>query len=168
MHSNTTQTLHAVSFEDTYGIAVGASGVVLTTVGGFLWTREESGTRNGLYGASASNASTVAGNYGTILKRASIIDAVADHDAASPTPPRIYPNPASDFITIPYSVARGGRVLIDVCDALGNVEAVVVDDVIDAGDYEAPLQTLTLLPGVYFVRVRSQGTLVAQSFVVTR
>ena len=65
-------------------------------------------------------------------------------------------------------MARGGKVLIDVCDALGNTVAIVINDVLDAGKYEAPFQTHTLPSGMYYCRIHTGAVVLTTRFVVMR
>jgi len=79
-----------------------------------------------------------------------------------------FPNPVYDITTIPYKVARGGRVLIEVYDAVNNRVAVVEDQVQQPGTYTAPLQTLNLSNGVYYYRLLNGNTVETRSLVVLR
>lgn len=79
---------------------------------------------------------------------------------------RNYPNPVYDVTTIPYHMVRGGRVLIEVYDAVNNLIAVVEDKQQQPGTYTAPFQTLNLPSGVYFYRLQSNDVVATRHFVV--
>ncbi len=158
----------------------GEYGTILrSTNGGMSWSQQTSNTTrsfaNRLVGVAAGYHGIIVtvGEVGTILHTttAGVVTKVVDNNIKTLSAPVIlsaFPNPASDFTTIPYHVARGGRVRVDVIDAVGNVVAVVVDDVVDTGEYEAPFQTHTLTPGVYVVRVRSGSNVDSKTLIVLR
>lgn len=77
-----------------------------------------------------------------------------------------FPNPVYDVTTIPYHMVRGGRVLIEVYDAVNNRIAVVEDKEQQPGTYTAPFQTLDLPSGVYFYRLHSDVVVATKHFVV--
>ncbi len=154
----------------------GSGGALYRTVNhGNWWELLLSPTEHVLVGIEFFDRHTAiaVGAYGTIVGTSTLHPVSVSNEPPLPATSRIslasvFPNPTSDFTTIPYHVARGGRVLIDVCDAVGNVVAVVVDDVVDAGDYEAPFQTHTLPSGVYYFRIHTGAVVRTKSLVVMK
>ena len=67
------------------------------------------------------------------------------------------PNPASSRAVVPYALAEAGAVRVAVYDLLGREVAVLADGPAARGAHEAPLDTRTLAPGVYVMRMTASG-----------
>ena len=79
------------------------------------------------------------------------------------------PNPFSGITEIVYSIARPGRVIVDVFDPGGKRVAVLVDDVEQgAGTHRVPFDARELPAGVYVCRVIASGSAVAEPITLTR
>ena len=80
----------------------------------------------------------------------------------------VYPNPLATRARVPYELPEAAHARIAVYDALGREVAVLVDGETAAGWYEAPLDALRLVPGLYHVRL-SVGPFVGTTrFTVVR
>ena len=66
-----------------------------------------------------------------------------------------YPNPFNPVTVIPYGVAERSRVRISVYDLLGREVALLVDEAVSAGRYEALWDASRLPTGVYVVRLEA-------------
>lgn len=73
-----------------------------------------------------------------------------------------YPNPFNPYTTILFGVPQQTRVSLRVYDVLGREVAVLMDDVVAAGEYRVIFDASSLASGVYFYR------LTAGQFVQTR
>jgi hypothetical protein len=73
-----------------------------------------------------------------------------------------YPNPFNPSTEITYAVPRGSRVVLTIADALGRVQAVLVDGEKPAGTYSVSWNASQLPSGTYFYRLQ------AGDFVETR
>lgn len=73
-----------------------------------------------------------------------------------------YPNPFNPSTTVPFSLSRGARVVLEVFDAAGTRVAVLLDEYRPAGHYEVRWNGVTdasrpAPSGVYFARLRAGG-----------
>jgi hypothetical protein len=69
-------------------------------------------------------------------------------------------------VTIPYRVAEGGRVSIEVYDAAGRRRDTLVDRYHNAHRYEAVYDTSGLASGTYFLRLTAGTFTETQTLVV--
>lgn len=67
---------------------------------------------------------------------------------------RSYPNPVSESTTVEFSLDNGGWVELAVCNALGSVVDVIMNDHLDAGHYRISWAPHHLPDGMYFYRLR--------------
>ena len=80
----------------------------------------------------------------------------------------VAPNPASSAATARLTVGGAGPVRVAVYDVLGREVAVVHDGPLGAGPHALPLDSATLVPGVYVVRATGRAGGAARPFVVLR
>ncbi|MGA2298615.1 MAG: PKD domain-containing protein [FCB group bacterium] len=66
---------------------------------------------------------------------------------------QIFPNPASDELTIKYSLAQNDRVKINLYDALGQEIALLIDGDEDAGEHSEMFSVKNTNTGIYFCRI---------------
>jgi hypothetical protein len=66
-----------------------------------------------------------------------------------------YPNPFNPLTLIQYEVPVQSRVSIEVYNILGEHVSTLVDEVQNAGRYEAPLSGIQLASGVYYYRFKA-------------
>ncbi|HSG28465.1 MAG TPA: FlgD immunoglobulin-like domain containing protein, partial [Candidatus Krumholzibacterium sp.] len=159
MDTGVTQTLRAIwgsSAEDVY--AVGDGGVVVH-YDGVVWTQMTSGTTSGLLG--------IWGSEGVVS------DAEIPTPVASLKMGRIHPNPFNPVTEIEYSIPARGDVEMKVYDISGRLVAVLVDRVMDAGNYRISWdgrnrKGQTVSSGVYFCRLTACGQDVSGKLVLTR
>jgi hypothetical protein len=79
-----------------------------------------------------------------------------------------YPNPTRSGAAIPFVLEQQERVRLVVYDVLGREVAVLLDDVLPAGAYEAPVAGGQLAAGVYLVVLEADGERHARRFTVLR
>ncbi|MEM0961779.1 MAG: T9SS type A sorting domain-containing protein [Bacteroidota bacterium] len=79
-----------------------------------------------------------------------------------------YPNPTPGAVTVPYAVPEAGPVRLSVFDVLGREVTVLVDGPSEAGGHEVRLDGGRLAPGVYVVRLTSDGEARVRSVTVVR
>jgi nitrous oxidase accessory protein NosD len=65
----------------------------------------------------------------------------------------IYPNPASEFVTISYSISERTQVRLAVYDMNGRIVSTLVNEVQTAGAYQETLAAAGLRPGIYFIHL---------------
>jgi hypothetical protein len=67
----------------------------------------------------------------------------------------VHPNPATESVSIPFTILRAGRVLVEVVDASGRSIGTLADREFEPGDREISWNPGGLAAGMYFVRMRS-------------
>lgn len=81
----------------------------------------------------------------------------------------VYPNPASDFVNIKYTIANAGEVTIDIINVNGELVAPVLNtDSAPGTVHTATLNVTDLADGVYLVRMKSGDTQSATRLVIAR
>jgi photosystem II stability/assembly factor-like uncharacterized protein len=153
--SGTGNSLQSVFFTDVNtGYAVGGFGdgiILKTTDGGTSWVGLTSGTSKALYAVYFPKADTgyAVGENGTILKTINGGGVGIDETSADPTHFKIYPNPASELISIESPVIPG-ITRLTVSDLQGRVlkemEITGLKSQIDIRD---------LPSGIYFLTVKN-------------
>ncbi len=77
-----------------------------------------------------------------------------------------YPNPTDDWLTIRYTLAHAGAVHLVLLDEYGRTLRTWEEESRAAGSYTLPYRTAGLAPGVYVLRLFSQGETVARKIMV--
>lgn len=67
----------------------------------------------------------------------------------------IYPNPASDFVTIEFALAQQGEVTLEVYDLTGRFVTVIKHDVFEAETNEVIWDASVLTQGIYFIKMKA-------------
>jgi photosystem II stability/assembly factor-like uncharacterized protein len=154
LSSGTTSTLSSIYFTDSnVGYTVGDTGIILkTTNGGIDWFTLSSETNYCLRSVFFLDANTgyVVGDGGTILKTTNGGLAGLYEIGTSSKFLKIFPNPATDKITI-SSPAITGNTLLSIFNVSGEkvVERRLTDN-------ETQIDISTLPRGVYFVRLQNE------------
>ncbi|MDB5034754.1 MAG: beta-mannosidase [Chlorobi bacterium] len=78
-----------------------------------------------------------------------------------------YPNPATGFTTIGYSLPRQCHVRLRLLDALGR-EILATDGERAAGSHREALNTVTLPAGAYFYQLQVEGRVMTRGFSVVK
>ncbi len=68
-----------------------------------------------------------------------------------------YPNPFNVATTISLTIPETQQVRIDIYDVLGRQVGLLVDDIMQAGDYNLKWQAEDYVSGVYFARLKTGG-----------
>jgi hypothetical protein len=66
-----------------------------------------------------------------------------------------YPNPFSESTNISFNLAKGCKVRIDIYNIQGQNICTLLDDVMDAGEYEITFNAGNLPGGLYFYKVNA-------------
>ncbi len=77
-----------------------------------------------------------------------------------------YPNPADDWLTIRYTLARTGPVHLMLLDEYGRTLRRWEAPLRAAGSYTLPCRTADLSPGVYFLRLSFQSETLTRKIIV--
>ncbi len=151
LSSGTSDDFYSVSFLNAdKGYVVAWEGDILKTLdGGLNWINDSSGTRNPLYSVFFTDSTTgyVVGDGGTILKMGNGgTTSVAEHKKAG-TGFTLYPNPATDKITIETAATQPNSQL-SITDLNG--QEVLTCQI---NQRKTQINIATLPAGVYFVRL---------------
>jgi hypothetical protein len=79
-----------------------------------------------------------------------------------------YPNPFNPVTTIPYSVKTTGHVKLAVYDLMGKEVASLVDGTQSAGSYDATLNGMNLVSGVYFYKLQTADQTVTRKMTLMK
>jgi hypothetical protein len=80
------------------------------------------------------------------------------------------PNPSDDNnLEINYTVSEPGIIKLDIINTLGAVVAELINKNITTADVQTViLDTHTLAPGIYYVRMRSNNKQLLKKFILTK
>lgn len=79
----------------------------------------------------------------------------------------LFPNPAKDAATLEFSLVKGGKVVVNVLDAVGRTVSVAADATMAAGTQRVQIPTTGLAAGVYNINILTEdGTLTQRLTVV--
>ena len=79
----------------------------------------------------------------------------------------LYPNPARETATLEFTMAKGGKVVVNVLDATGRTVAVAADATMAQGAQHVSIPTANLAAGVYNITIQTEeGTLTQRLSVV--
>ncbi len=90
-------------------------------------------------------------DYGTIVGVSNNVTSIADNYKLSQN----YPNPFNPSTKIDYSIPKSGLVSIKVYDVLGKEVYTLVNEIKNAGSYEAVFNGANFSSGVYFYRIQA-------------
>ena len=79
-----------------------------------------------------------------------------------------YPNPFNPSTMIPFRMASNGHASIRVYDMLGRQAAVLVNEIVPAGEYTVRFDAHGLSSGVYFVRFETAGVQQTRSITLIK
>lgn len=80
----------------------------------------------------------------------------------------IAPNPARGAAPVRFAMPRGGDVRVSVLDVMGREVRVLADGAFAAGRHSVTLESATLPPGLFFVRVQSGGASLTRRVAIVR
>ncbi len=77
-----------------------------------------------------------------------------------------YPNPCSEYTTIPFEITGDTRVRLELFDMKGNSVATLMEQQLSAGSYEINLNVSLLQPGMYTYRMTSGNYTASMRMIV--
>ena len=102
------------------------------------------------------------------VRRLTPVERIGEYVPATASLDQQYPNPASSFTHVNFSLPHSGAVSLTISDALGRVVRVLSDELLEAGSYHS-LVDLSFIPaGMYFVRLRFKDQLLTQRLTVIK
>ncbi len=161
--------LRSVSFATNLkGIAVGDEGTILhTNDGGVNWQTEFSTTRSQLYSVHFKNPSScwIVGNSGILLSLDTTVVFAGIHQLQTEKRKMwVYPNPASDFITIKTSELFNDELLIEIYNSIGQLELTVTKTVFQ--NTSVTIENLNLKKGLYYLNIKGKTFVANDKFLV--
>ena len=83
------------------------------------------------------------------------------------------PNPASNLVTIEFSLPREEEASVGIYDARGRLVVEILDDILDAGRHtimwtRRNSRGLEVAPGVYFARLATPSQTVTKKVLIVR
>jgi photosystem II stability/assembly factor-like uncharacterized protein len=163
----TTDTISGISLTNLYfsndsvGCLVGFSGEILQTKdGGKNWHVNNMVTDNFLLGVFFidENRGYVSGRLGTILYTDSCITRLDNKPVGlNESTLWIFPNPSSWEINISYNIDKSSQVLLEIVNLSGQTLKKIVDARQENGNYTYLVDTQSLVPGAYIVRLRKNN-----------
>lgn len=79
-----------------------------------------------------------------------------------------YPNPANFMTNIPYHIAAGGKVKLEILNLAGRVVTTLMDDDLQPGEYKAEFYTNHVPAGTYLCSLNVNGTIDTHKIVVVK
>jgi hypothetical protein len=79
-----------------------------------------------------------------------------------------YPNPFNPTTNIKFSIPRQDYVKLAVYNLLGEVIAILVDEVLQAGNHNVPFQADNLSSGVYIYRIESENFVQSNKMILLK
>ncbi len=141
------------------GWIVGTSGVTLrTTNGGRYWSVKGAPTDKYIYSLSLLDRQTgwAAGMDGVVIKLRNTPIGTEDDQPAMSDGCQVYPNPATQYATVRYSLSNGGRVCIEVFNSMGELlQRLAPNQAASTGTNDFMLNVSDLPSGVYYCTVSS-------------
>jgi len=122
-------------------------------------------TQDTLYGPAV--LWTLLGDPALRIKRP-VPTSVSEDPDRTPTPPalRVSPNPGARTASICYSLPRSGDIDLTLLDVAGRTVRVLASGPWSAGDFRLRLDDAGLAPGVYLVRLRSEGQVMTGKVII--
>jgi len=80
----------------------------------------------------------------------------------------LFPNPASDYTNISFSLNTGGVVVIKFFDLLGKEVTTVNEKVLAVGNYKLSVNVSDFSPGIYFCSITTGTTTMTERLIVRR
>lgn len=136
----------------------------------FVWTAPLSSTMSAIYAAgnavngNSSFSGDVVGTGSLLMYPSSATGMLADNIAVQGL--KIYPNPASEQLTIRYKLNQASDVKIELYTIKGQLAATLVHESQSHGIYNKEILLPSIISsGVYFLKISSNGENVAQRLV---
>lgn len=76
---------------------------------------------------------------------------------------KLFPNPANDVLNLNYTLKNKTAVQLELTDVLGKVQSVQNTETVVAGENKNVINTSSLKPGVYFIRIKQNGAVIYSS-----
>ena len=107
-----------------------------------------------------------ASNYGGVYRSKSPVVGVEEKDLINNNDITISPNPATEILTLSYSVSEPGTVLISLLDMLGRKAIELPEKYTDSGIHKELIDISSLNSGIYFISVKTNSGVMTRKVVV--
>lgn len=154
----------------TYYVAVGSDGDGGATDGAIIGTAGEYQPGVSVYSPDASAPAPSGVNFyrpsvGTPMIRLNFENTASISENTAVSGLSIYPNPATENITVDFNLANASDVTIEVVDAAGKVAIAKTLTSQAAGKSNVSFETAALNAGVYFVNISTEAGKATQKFI---
>jgi len=158
--------IYEIEFIDQDTGYIGSYGILRTTDGGLTWI-PESGTSYGevtkidFPDPEVGYALARLPDQAWLLKRDPVMDVqeIDQHNIPTLT---IFPNPASDIITLSYCSQNGSTVCFEFLDVTGRSVFSLKNRMISHGCFQESISVASLRPGIYMVRATCENQVVTK------
>ena len=79
-----------------------------------------------------------------------------------------YPNPFNATTTISFDIAKEGRVVLKLYDAIGREVATILDQFLEQGHHKVLLNSSDLATGVYFSRLIVENKIFTKKMILLK
>ncbi|MEJ2634086.1 MAG: family 10 glycosylhydrolase [Calditrichia bacterium] len=128
----------------------------------FQLTHDESGAGSGTLYFS---------NLRVVKKQYEITNQIADENSQAPFRFSLlqnYPNPFNPETTIPFDIAKAGKVRLTIYNVLGQVVAVLVNKELLPGRYEIDFSGQNLASGIYVYELRNENRVMRKRMILLK
>ncbi len=80
----------------------------------------------------------------------------------------LYPNPAKESASLDFNLSKGGKVVVNVLDAVGRTVAVAADATMQLGAQHIKVATANLAAGVYNIAIQTEEGTITQRLSVVK
>lgn len=156
---------------DVYATAAN-TGVYRSTDAGATWSQQNSGLSDSRIFGIVLDPHTgrlfSVDVFGTLYRSTEPVVSSTPTTMAFEVALDIAPNPASAIATIEFRIPQPAYAQVDIIDNAGRKVVEFFRGFVPAAEQRLQLQTSTLIPGAYAVRIRSQGFSAMRRFVIAR
>jgi len=79
----------------------------------------------------------------------------------------VYPNPASDMITVGFDNLNSGKIKIELLDMMGNIVALIDERNMPTGLQTISWNVADVAQGVYLVRITGQTQQISKPLIIS-
>ncbi|HUM45691.1 MAG TPA: YCF48-related protein [Chitinophagales bacterium] len=152
--------------DDSHLIAVGESGLIVTTQDGTNWTEEIVSPYETLLVPDGFNTLYVFGSKGIGYRNDEVFTSTPEDNTLELYKLEIFPNPFKELTSIRFSLVNSSPLGIDLFDLQGKKIKTIVEGNFDEGNHQLQFERENLPPGVYMLQLRTNSFLHTKKLVI--